>query len=227
MHNKICYINGSPRTSNCLSEFLINTFKVESEKYYEEQTVVKATDILKKEDMNNDLMKIIDSNTIVIVTPIYIDSLPGDTMKFIEVLGEYISTHKSEQNKDALVYVCVNSGFIDTMQSKNLIRCLKFFTEKVNFKWGGAISLGAGELFKVDKEQKCHTSDLMKDIYDGFERFEKKLCMREVITENNQTILVSEKYSEDEFRELSNKSQAQIAASLNMTEDMLYGKGEL
>lgn len=209
MPEKITYIDGSPRMSNCLSATLISEMSEKIGHSIKKQEVIKVIKDYQQNKVDINVSKAFESEVLVFVTPLYYDALPSHLLYFMECMAEYRKNHK--EIKSQMVYMCINSGFLDSLQSKNAIEIVKNFTKKIQFQWGGAISIGGGELFKLHKTSKSQNSKLLKPVFDGIEQFTVAVSKKKVIEGASNTILVHEDMSQGFFRIYANIGQIFIA----------------
>lgn len=85
------------------------------------------------------------ADTVLFIFPLYVDSMPGITKAFFEVM---------EQNKDAFsgkpVYFVIHSGFPEMIQSKVLSRYTAYFAQKVmEMKYKGTVIIGGSEAMQM------------------------------------------------------------------------------
>lgn len=225
MYRKICFIDGSPRTTNSLSMYFIERFSSQLKENCSQETVIKVIKVInsyRKNTEEMDIQNICEYDTLVWVTPLYFDGLPSHLVHFMEKMYQYRMQHKSD--KQISVYMCINSGFLDSLQSKNAISILKSFTEKIGTKWCGAISVGGGELFKVDKQSKKPDSKLMKPVFDGLDKYVEVIKEGKEVQEDNNTILVHETMGEKYFRIYANIGQIFIARDNKIKFKKLWAK---
>ncbi|SHJ83068.1 Flavodoxin-like fold [Clostridium cavendishii DSM 21758] len=91
------------------------------------------------------------SDTIVLVLPIYQNSVPGLVVKFFETLYENREKLKAKQKK---LFVITNSGFPEVEANKAAIKTCELFAKEMGFEWMGGISLSPGTLIDGNELEK-------------------------------------------------------------------------
>jgi len=85
------------------------------------------------------------ADTLLFVFPLYVDSMPGITKSFFELM---------ETNKEIFsekpVYFIIHSGFPEMIQSKALSHYLRYFSLKVmNMDYMGTVIIGGSEAMQI------------------------------------------------------------------------------
>ena len=77
---------------------------------------------------------------IVLCTPLYVDGLPSQLIRFLEFWGkEYHGSSKR-------IYCLANMGLYESQQLKNLLSQVRQWTTAMDFSYCGSLAVGAGEL---------------------------------------------------------------------------------
>lgn len=123
--NNIVLINGSPKINYGASYNYLKFFNSEiinNIKYNEE-----------------DINKILNSDIIVFSFPLYIDSLPSNFIRFLNLLEDLKFTNKS-------IYAICNCGFYESIQCEIALNIIKNFCIKTQNKYMGGIAIGTGPI---------------------------------------------------------------------------------
>ncbi|WP_291581711.1 NAD(P)H dehydrogenase [Clostridium sp. UBA6640] len=156
-------INGSPKGKNGNSEIFIKQFIKEMKSPYEVKYICS-------EDPKS-LAKYVHSfENIILVLPLYIHSMPGITMRFIECLEP---AKDSEKKSIGFILQC---GFMETAQCKYAEAYFKSISLELNRTYLGTITKGesAGTYVKPDflnKKLFNMLSDLGR-IYEETNKFD-------------------------------------------------------
>ncbi len=142
---KLVIVNGSPRgrksNSDKIIEWPLSEMKVEQDFVYEK---VYASD-LKDRAKQMDALKSADH--ILIIFPLYTDSMPGVTKDFFEHM---------ERNKDFLVgkliSFIIHSGFPEALQSRDVEKYTEYFSKLLGMKYMGSIIMGGSEALTAAPE---------------------------------------------------------------------------
>lgn len=139
---KTLIINGSPKAKNGNTEIFINQF-IKGMKDPCEICYVAKKDYL--QIAKN--MKQFD--TVIVAMPLYIHAMPGIVMKLIECMEPASDAGKS-------MGFIVQSGFLESAQSKYLERYLSALTNHLNYNYLGTVTRGgsAGTYMMPEKMNK-------------------------------------------------------------------------
>ncbi|WP_294405186.1 flavodoxin [uncultured Clostridium sp.] len=136
----LCIINASPRgRNNSRTDFILSNFvrhlsdDVKVTKYY-------SGDILNNPDL---LEEVIKNDTLLFASPLYADSLPSSTLRFLYLFDDFLKTQYNNINMN--VYGIINCGFLEGTQNKTALQILKNFCTRTNLNWCFGIGIGSGE----------------------------------------------------------------------------------
>ncbi|MDE7171510.1 MAG: hypothetical protein K2O11_06515 [Oscillospiraceae bacterium] len=87
------------------------------------------------------LAKIARSDVLVLVFPLYVDSIPSQLLRLLIGLEEL-----RDLNHDMMVYCIVNNGFFEGTQNYIAIQQMKNWCAAANLNWGQGVGIGAGEM---------------------------------------------------------------------------------
>lgn len=130
---KISILNGSPKSGKSTSELLI--------KYLLQEIGKCNVQIFKYSLQTTELTKIEISDVLVLVFPLYVDSIPSQLLQLLINLEKL-----KDLNHDMMVYCIVNNGFFEGTQNYIAIQQLKNWCAAANLNWGQGIGVGAGEM---------------------------------------------------------------------------------
>lgn len=139
---KILIINGSPKAKNGNTEIFINEFVKGMKDPYE---ICYAA----KEDSSHIAKYMKEFDTIIVFMPLYVHAMPGIVMKIMEYMEPITDTGKS-------MGFVVQSGFMESAQSKYLERYLSALTKNLNYTYLGTVIRGgsAGTYMMPEKMNK-------------------------------------------------------------------------
>ena len=90
--------------------------------------------------MKETFEKIDNSDLIILSFPLYIDSLPSQTIRFMElVIGRGEGVKKGQR----FMAVC-QSGFPESHHSDDALRICSIFARDAGYRWVGALAVGGG-----------------------------------------------------------------------------------
>ncbi|EKQ50794.1 MAG: putative flavoprotein [Methanobacterium sp. Maddingley MBC34] len=134
---------GSPKGKNSAS----NNFALYLEDKFQEKGIETEKAYLVEHQKPKRLKKLVEKafipELLVIVAPLYIDSIPAITINFMEEC--YKSKEDSHNQKLMAVF---NSGFPEPNHNDLAIRMCKNFASKMDMEWMGGITIGMGAAFE-------------------------------------------------------------------------------
>ena len=131
-------INGSQKNHKSNSRYFLDYIS----KYLDDYTIYD----LKYDFFDNIIDSIINTDTIVLAFPLYVDSPNSLTLKLLN----YIYDNNIDLSNKSL-YVIINCGFREGIHNITALNIIKNWATKVNIKYSGSILVGAGEI--VGKEE--------------------------------------------------------------------------
>lgn len=131
-------INGSPKAESSNSEYFLShvTSLLSAEHTYKEYYILKP---YSEADFYMDLT---NADVILFAFPLYMDSLPSHFLQFLIELEKQLKITPCS----AYVYVLINCGFYEGVQTSLAIEIMKNWCAKTRLIWGQAIGIGAGEM---------------------------------------------------------------------------------
>jgi len=87
--------------------------------------------------------EIISGDVIVLAFPLFIFSIPSNTLKMLIELENKI---KQKQDKKLIIYALINCGFYEGKQNSTAFEIIKNWCERSGVIFGGGIGQGAGEM---------------------------------------------------------------------------------
>lgn len=142
MEKNVLIVAGSPKSkkgsSDSIGDYIINKFRNQKEHC--------SMICLRKEEQPEEYVAV--SDTIVLIFPIYENSVPGLVVKFFETLYENRERFKSKTRK---LFVITNSGFPEVEANEAAIKACELFAKEMGFEWMGGIGLAPGTLIDGKK----------------------------------------------------------------------------
>ena len=156
-------INGSPKLINSNSLYFLNIVNANLER-----TVLYE---LKKDSYEDICENIKLSDTVIFAFPLYVDSPPSITLKFLD----YIIDKKIDvEGKN--IYIIINCGFREGEQNITGLNVMKRLCNKTKAIYKGSILIGAVEIV-VKSRYKLVSKKALKKIKEfSFYVMNKKLC---------------------------------------------------
>ena len=138
-------INGSQKNHKSNSRYFLDYIS----KYLDDYTIYD----LKYDFFDNIIDSIINTDTIVLAFPLYVDSPNSLTLKLLN----YIYDNNIDLSNNSL-YVIINCGFREGIHNITALNIIKNWATKVNIKYSGSILIGAGEI--VGKEEYSYITSI-------------------------------------------------------------------
>ncbi|HVP23594.1 MAG TPA: hypothetical protein VMS77_06750 [Conexivisphaerales archaeon] len=132
-------MRGRISTSDSLGSFLADKLEgrgVACEKAYLAQC-------LGSDEKSALLLGLVDrADLVVLAFPLYVDSLPSQAIRALELIAEH---EKGSANPSGKSFVgIVNSGFPEARQNDYALAVCQSFARQVGFRWAGGLALGGG-----------------------------------------------------------------------------------
>jgi len=141
--NNVVVLIGSPKasksTSESLGDYLIEQLAAKGA-YMEKIHVSK---ILRSSESLDSLMLAIDkADVVVLISPLYVDSLPYPVTKAFELINEHRKGVGLKENQKLIAIL--NCGFPEAHQNDTALAICRLFARGAGFEWAGGLALGMG-----------------------------------------------------------------------------------
>ncbi len=139
--NKVLVLVGSPKGKNSVSN---NIATYVQDKFEQNGLETRKTFIarhVKEEKLEKLVYEIGDFNLLILVTPLYVDSLPSIVIRLMEEIYEHKKMEKD--NKQKLMAI-INSGFPEPHHNDLAVDMCKNFAFKSHIEWIGGVKIGMG-----------------------------------------------------------------------------------
>lgn len=130
-------LSGSPRKARSTSNFFIDIVKDFSKANIKN---ISALEFLESKKAVEDIL---EADVFLVVTPLYIDSLPAPLIRVLEIIEK---TSYSFNQKKPHLYAIINNGFYESEQNTTALKILENFANATKFTWGGGLAIGAGSM---------------------------------------------------------------------------------
>ena len=155
--NQIAAINGSPKTKDSVSEMLLTKIENILET---KVTVYQATKLLDQDGISNILSDILKTKRLLIVFPIYVDSLPAPLIKLLTMIEQEAANTNGGL---PTVYAVCNCGFYEADHTRIALNIIRNFAIKSGLSWGYGIGIGSGGM--ILSQSKNMSRGPMADVY--------------------------------------------------------------
>ena len=153
---KVLFLNASMRSENGNSARLEQKLAL----YLAEKAeLVALKQYLKRPSELLDRME--KASTIVICTPLYVDGLPAQLIRFME------TAEREYRGSSKRIYVLANMGLYESKQLVNLFGAVRQWCSKMQYSYCGGLGVSAGELIGVLMEHLPFTFGPTKTIAKG------------------------------------------------------------
>jgi len=218
---QVCFINGSPKNKNSCSGYLIGVMKDILDTQTSQSEEFHIASCLKADTKSDAFYSMAQSDCIVFVFPLYIDSIPSHMLDFLYEFEEFYRGTWSETKKTVPnVYAVINNGFIEGHQNRNAARIIQHFTHASGLRWRFAIGIGAGEFIKDSQHSVPLQSRLKKNIYSALLYLKADIENTESTCENN--IFTSVNFYKPWFIFFANQFWIKAARKNNVRKSKLY-----
>ena len=166
---KIAAINGSPKTAG-ISALIIK----QMEKFLDEQIEKHhAILLVRTETPTETITGILEADILLIVFPLYIDSLPFPLIELLTRLENTIQRGAAKPQVFAIV-----NGALDAAQTTLSLEMIEHFTYRAGLAWGYGVGIGAGStLYNAgDDWEKGLASGIHHTLSNLAAAFNEKKC---------------------------------------------------
>jgi len=137
---RIALINGSPKTKNSTSGYILQVLKG----LLPDEHEITEYSFRTPEVSKSDLEQIAVSNVLVFSFPLYVDGIPSHLLKCINQMEMFF---KAKPEKKMTVYSIVNSGFYEGNQNAIALEMIKNWCARSGVEWGQGLGVGGGEAY--------------------------------------------------------------------------------
>jgi multimeric flavodoxin WrbA len=137
---KVCLINGSPKTGLSASSRIAQALVKNLENPSDCQSLNA-----KSENESEITQALSGAKAIVLVFPLYVDSLPSHLIKFLAKISPTLASLAP----NCRIYAVVNNGFWEAQSNDTAISILKNFCRKSGLNWGQALGCGGGGMIEM------------------------------------------------------------------------------
>ena len=109
----------------------------------------------------------------VIGAPLYVDGLPSQAVKLLELLLE----NYKDQLPTLPVYVVSNLGFYEAEQIQHLLAMVENWCSRMGMAYGGGLAIGAGPMIRALDNLPAKKM-VLKDIFKGMKRLALAIANR-------------------------------------------------
>jgi putative NADPH-quinone reductase len=189
MNGKAMLIVGSPgnfrSNSSKIGQYLLDRL-AEAGWSTEKECVYLA---MKDEKLMESIFERMDASDLIILSfPLYVDSLPSQMIKFMEMVDQRRHGAKGDQR---LMAVC-QSGFSESRHNEYALRVCSIFARDAGYRWVGGLTVGGGAAIGGRDLNEC--GGMMRNLRSALDMTAKAMEQKDDVPE--------------EARELTNKGIA-------------------
>lgn len=135
---RIAAINGSPKPAESLSGKLIEKLEgflgAKIDTYH-------AAKLIRKEDAAGEIAGILKADVLLIVFPLYVDSLPAPLIRLLTLIEQ---AAKASEVPLPMVYAVCNCGFYEAGHNALALRMVRAFARRAGLRYGYGLGIGCG-----------------------------------------------------------------------------------
>ena len=134
--------------------------------------ILKIKDVL-RHDLSEFTSRLQKADAFVIGAPLYVDGLPSQAVKLLEILFE----NYKDEFPDLPVYVVSNLGFYEGTQIKPLFQIVENWCKRMGMVYGGGLAIGAGPLVSTLRNLPLKKG-LNKNIGEGLSKLASAISQK-------------------------------------------------
>ena len=158
----VLMLNCSYKAKASNTEYFFSLLKCEIEQLSDKKCkVISIKDVLKNPE-EEFVQELKSAKALVIGAPLYVDGLPAQAVRFMEILLE---NYKGQLPK-LPVYVVSNLWFYEAEQIRHLLAIVENWCERMGLAYGGGLAFGAGPLIRALEKMPLKTG-ILKDAGRG------------------------------------------------------------
>ena len=150
MNKKILFLIGSPKTEAESASALVETYfmKFLRKKSFETERINIVKTIKKEEHKKKLLNAVNNSDILVFVSPVYLDTVPSSITESMEFLNK--NKHLMYGSKKMIaVSVC---GYPEALHNDTALQIYKCFANHMRFAWIGGLGIGEGPAYVYTRQ---------------------------------------------------------------------------
>ena len=167
---KLMLLNGSMRALNGNSAKLALRL---ADRLKRDAEIVNLRDYLGKLPQLVALVQAADD--LVICTPLYLDGLPSQVIRFMEV------AQREYQGPSKRIYVLANMGLYESKQLVNLFSAVRQWCDGMGFDYSGGLGVSAGELVGVLMQSLPFSIGFTRNVARGMKRLADAIDKRTTV----------------------------------------------
>lgn len=141
--NHVVVLIGSPKVNKSTSESLANYLIEQLAARGAHAEKIHVSKILRSvENMDNLILQVDKADMVVLVSPLYVDSLPYPVTKAFELINEH--RKGAGLKKSQKLVAILNCGFPEAHQNNTALAICRLFAREAGFEWSGGLALGMG-----------------------------------------------------------------------------------
>ena len=143
---RVVVINGSPKSAESTSSALIKIM----EEYM--GTIIdsfRAVELVRREDAHKVIADILKADVLLIVFPLYVDSLPAPLLKLLTQIEQAAKIYNSSL---PTVYSICNCGFYEAEHNSLALKMTRTFAKKIGAGYGYGLGIGCGGMLAQMKK---------------------------------------------------------------------------
>ncbi len=168
----------SPSTSSVLGGYVVEQLK---QRGWETESLTLRGHLLNGEGQTEFLAAFDRADLILLVFPLYIDSLPFLMMKSLEVMAEHISAHSQESPKR--LFAISNNGAPEAHHNAVALSICRQFAAATGMIWSGGLAMGGGVILNGQPIEEAQRKGLpVKHISQALDLASAALADGQIVT---------------------------------------------
>ncbi|MGI6085337.1 MAG: hypothetical protein ACOYIF_07805 [Acetivibrionales bacterium] len=135
---RVIAINGSPKPAKSTSGLIIEVLEGYIGTLIE---TFRAVELMRREDAHKVISDILRADVLLIVFPLYVDSLPAPLLKLLTQIEQVV---KACDLSLPTIYTICNCGFYEAEHNSLALKMIRTFAKRIGAGYGYGLGIGCG-----------------------------------------------------------------------------------
>lgn len=176
--SKIVALIGSPKSKKSSSSAIAFRISDTLHKYITQYRALDIVNSPNKDDIVNDILQ---AETLLIIFPLYVDSLPGS---LLETMVDLERTLLNSTKSLPKVYAICNCGFYDAEQTATALEIIENYCNKTGLAWQYGIGIGCGGMI-AEEPSNIEAPGPLGEVFKALSKLCKDITQGNTVKKEN------------------------------------------